>query len=174
MGVNPFEINPKQSAARPVCLNGACDAPIALFQIRPFWTRTLLSLSNGERQRVQLGACPGSAPSAYSSWMNRMSAFDIRMARIFSPFARTTAQHRASSVVGYCTPGRTSRGMSPTCSRSKNLQVMAAGPRAENLASCRSEFCPGEVDSLPAKASRRALFKKRAKPCSAHSAKEAD
>ena len=53
MNVNPFEINPKQSAARPL-FEQRLRRAIALLQIRPFWSRTLLSLSNGERQRVQL------------------------------------------------------------------------------------------------------------------------
>jgi molybdate transport system ATP-binding protein len=53
MEVNPFEVTPKHLAARPAFEKRQWRA-IKLLHLGTFMSRTLLSLSNGERQRVQL------------------------------------------------------------------------------------------------------------------------
>ena len=53
MEVNPFEVTPQHRTARPG-FDRHMRRAIALLQIDRFLPRTLLSLSNGERQRVQL------------------------------------------------------------------------------------------------------------------------
>jgi molybdate transport system ATP-binding protein len=53
MEINPFEITTRHQQARPP-FERRMRRAVALFQVAPFLDRTLLSLSNGERQRVQL------------------------------------------------------------------------------------------------------------------------
>ncbi|HYG34754.1 MAG TPA: ATP-binding cassette domain-containing protein, partial [Clostridia bacterium] len=53
MDINPFEVTSRHNAARPGFMRRARRA-VSLLQIDSFLDRTLLSLSNGERQRVQL------------------------------------------------------------------------------------------------------------------------
>lgn len=53
MDINPFEVSPRHRAARPR-FERRMRRATALLQIESFLPRTLLSLSNGERQRIQL------------------------------------------------------------------------------------------------------------------------
>ena len=53
MDVNPFEISSRHGAGRRE-FAGRLRRAMRLLQIEPYWPRTVLSLSNGERQRVQL------------------------------------------------------------------------------------------------------------------------
>jgi molybdate transport system ATP-binding protein len=53
MEINPFEVTTRHRQARPP-FERRMRRAIALLQIAPFLDRALLSLSNGERQRVQL------------------------------------------------------------------------------------------------------------------------
>jgi molybdate transport system ATP-binding protein len=53
MGVNPFEVTGRHDAARPR-FEGRRRRAVELLGIAPFLGRSLLSLSNGETQRVQL------------------------------------------------------------------------------------------------------------------------
>lgn len=53
MDVNPFEVTDRHDRARPA-FGRRRDRAVRLLRIRPFLDRTLLSLSNGEMQRVQL------------------------------------------------------------------------------------------------------------------------
>ena len=52
MDINPFEVAPRRDSAKPGFLQRQRRA-IKLLNIAPFLQRTLLSLSNGERQRVE-------------------------------------------------------------------------------------------------------------------------
>ena len=53
MEINPYEVSANRAPARLRFRRESARA-IRLLEIAPFWGRTLLSLSNGERQRVQL------------------------------------------------------------------------------------------------------------------------
>ena len=53
MDINPFEVTSRHSQARPR-FERQMRRAVAWLQISPFLDRTLISLSNGERQRVQL------------------------------------------------------------------------------------------------------------------------
>jgi len=53
MDVNPFEVSAEHSKAKPA-FDRRLRRAVALLQIEPFLNRALLSLSNGETQRVQL------------------------------------------------------------------------------------------------------------------------
>jgi molybdate transport system ATP-binding protein len=53
MDVNPFEVTQNHAVDRPRFVRRIRQA-ISLLQIKSFLTRTLLSLSNGERQRIEL------------------------------------------------------------------------------------------------------------------------
>ncbi len=53
MDINPFEVTTRHSQARPR-FERQMRRAVALLQVAPFLDRTLISLSNGERQRVQL------------------------------------------------------------------------------------------------------------------------
>jgi len=53
MDVNPFEVTPRHRAARPI-FEKRLGRAIELLHLGQFLPRALLSLSNGERQRVQL------------------------------------------------------------------------------------------------------------------------
>jgi molybdate transport system ATP-binding protein len=53
MDINPFEVTTRHRQARPQ-FERRMRRAVALLQVAPFLDRALLSLSNGERQRVQL------------------------------------------------------------------------------------------------------------------------
>ena len=54
MEINPFEVSAHHDQARRQFGRRLARA-VRWLELRPFWDRTLLSLSNGERQRAQLG-----------------------------------------------------------------------------------------------------------------------
>ena len=53
MDINPFEVTTRHTQARPH-FERRMRRAVALLQVAPFLDRTLISLSNGERQRIQL------------------------------------------------------------------------------------------------------------------------
>jgi molybdate transport system ATP-binding protein len=53
MDINPFEVTPRHATARPQ-FERRLKRALDLLHVRDFLSRTLMSLSNGERQRVQI------------------------------------------------------------------------------------------------------------------------
>jgi molybdate transport system ATP-binding protein len=79
MDINPFEVTARHRQARPRFERRMRQA-VALLQVAPFLDRTLMSLSNGERQRIQLA---------------RALSHPMRLLILDEPFAGLDAATRA-------------------------------------------------------------------------------
>ncbi len=130
MVVNPFEVTARHRHARP-SFERRMRRAVALLGLAPFLDRRLMSLSNGERQRVQLA---------------RALAHPMRLLILDEPFAGLDAANRAHFHTVLETLMRTSLRVLLVATRADDLprhishllciaqcRVIAAGPRAEIL-----------------------------------------
>ena len=133
MDINPFEVTARHRQARPQ-FERRMRRAVALLQVAPFLDRTLLSLSNGERQRVQLA---------------RALSHPMRLLILDEPFAGLDAATRAHFHAVLERLMATPLRVLLIATRIEDLprhithvlcvaqcRVVAAGPRADIL-SCR-------------------------------------
>jgi len=134
MDINPFEVTHRHRQARPQ-FERRMRRAVALLQVEPFLDRALLSLSNGERQRVQLA---------------RALAHPTRLLILDEPFAGLDAASRAHFHAVLERLMATPLRVLLIATRVEDLprhithllcvaqcRVVAAGPRADVLSSKR-------------------------------------
>jgi molybdate transport system ATP-binding protein len=148
MGVNPFEINPAQSAARPL-FERRMRRAAALLQIRPFWTRTLLSLSHGERQRVQLARALAQ-PQRLLILDEPYVGLDVRMREYFHRLLERLLSTELRVLLVTARP----EDLPPHIThllKVENLQVKAAGSRSDILPRVRRNSNAPKLTAHPRK-----------------------
>jgi molybdate transport system ATP-binding protein len=145
MGVNPFEINPKQAATRRL-FEQRMRRAVTLMQIRPFWTRTLLSLSNGERQRVQLARALAQ-PQRLLILDEPYTGLDIRTRKYFNGLLERLLGTSLRVLLVTARPEDLPRHITHLL-LVENLRVKATGPRSQSLRGSQRSSAPSRLPQL--------------------------
>ena len=130
MEINPFEVTTRHARARPA-FERRLRRAAALLQIGQYMPRTLLSLSNGERQRVQLAralACPLRLLILDEPYVGLDAAARTDFHKLLEPLLRTRLRVLLLTTRVEDLPGQITHLL-----RVDDCRVVDSGPRAAVL-----------------------------------------